>query len=414
MPLSFEIYGFDMRIISGIRAAGYKSQTPVQSRVIPAVLAKRDVMGLAQTGTGKTAAFVLPILERLLQQGADKRGPVRVLALAPTRELALQIHETFFTLGQQTGIRCAAVYGGAGIGKQAREVKKVTVVTACPGRLLDLMQRGEIDLSQVETLVLDEADRMLDMGFLADVQKILESLPEKRQNLMFSATMPDAVAELAGLILDEPEIVKVDYAVAAEAVNHMACPVPLHLKQSFLKFLLKDLNYKSVLIFVRTKRWARRLSQRLVKSGFQAVDLHGDLSQNKRQRALDGFKSGEFKILVATDLAARGIDCSEISHVINYDMPDTVELYIHRIGRTGRAEREGIAFLFTGPEEREKLLEIESALGYSLPVYYLDSFNYNAPKTDFAPAKKAGSEAHSGAGQKKDFSCGNSRRKNKR
>lgn len=386
--MSFEGFGLDMRLVSGIRAAGYRNATPVQGRVIPAVLDGRDVIGLAQTGTGKTAAFALPVLERLLQKDAGKRGPVRVLVLAPTRELCLQIHEAFFTLGQQTGIRCAAVFGGVGIAKQIREVKKVTVVTACPGRLLDLMGRGEIDLSEVETLILDEADRMLDMGFMPDVKKILEQLPEERQNLMFSATMPEPVAELAGQILNDPEIVKVDYAVAADSVNHMVCPVPLHLKQNFLKSLLKVLTYKRVLVFVRTKRWARRLALRLAKSGFKAADLHGDLSQSKRQKALDGFKNGEFEILVATDLAARGIDCSDITHVINYDMPDTVEIYIHRIGRTGRADRDGTAFLFSGPEEQSKLLEIESALGYSLPVHYLDRFDYNAPQNDFPVAKQ--------------------------
>ncbi|WP_432737795.1 DEAD/DEAH box helicase [Maridesulfovibrio sp. FT414] len=400
--MGFDIYGFDTRLVSGIRAAGYTSPSPIQGRVIPAALAGRDVMGLARTGTGKTAAFVLPVLQRLLDADAPKRGPVRVLVLVPTRELAVQIHQTFFTLGQQTGIRCAAVYGGAGIAKQASEVKKVTVVTACPGRLLDLIGRGEIDLSAVETLVLDEADRMLDMGFMDDVRRILDILPEKRQNLMFSATMPESVAGLAERILKEPETVKVEHNVAAEGVKQLCCPVPLHLKQSFLRFLLTRLDFESVLVFVRTKRWARRLAQRLEKSGLKAVDLHGDLSQSKRQRALDGFKDGEFNILVATDLAARGIDCSGISHVINYDMPDSVEIYIHRIGRTGRVERTGTSFLFSSPEEREKLAEIEDGLGYSLRLHYLDEFNYKVPKPSFSvPDEIPAPKKHEGGPRRK-------------
>lgn len=273
-----------MRLLSGIRAAGYDKPTPVQSGVMPSVLKGLDVMGLARTGTGKTAAFVLPLLQRLLADNADKRGPVRVLVLEPTRELAMQTHETFFTLGRQTGIRCAAVYGGAGLVGQAREVKKVTVVTACPGRLLDLMQRGEIDLSSVQILVLDEADRMLDMGFMTDVRKIFEHLPQNRQNLMFSATMPDEIAEVAGDILNEPEIVRIDRTAAAVNVEQMCCPVPLHLKQDFLQQLLKGIDFQRVLVFVRTKRWARRLAQRLARSGFKAIDLHGDLSPGRRKK----------------------------------------------------------------------------------------------------------------------------------
>ncbi|WP_051249630.1 DEAD/DEAH box helicase [Maridesulfovibrio zosterae] len=392
--MSFESFGFDMRLNAGIRAEGYDFPTPVQSKAIPAVLDGRDVMGLAQTGTGKSAAFVLPILQRLLDSDADKRGPVRVLVLTPTRELALQVHETFIALGRQTGIRSAAIYGGVGIGKQAKDIKKVTVVTACPGRLLDLLERGEVDLSAVDTLVLDEADRMLDMGFLDEVQKILDILPKERQNLMFSATMPDLIAAMSKDILHNPFIVKVAPTAPAEGVKHLSCPVAIHLKQDFLKVLLEEIDYKSVLVFVRTKRWARRLAQRLMNCGMQAIDLHGDLSQSKRQKALDGFKNGDFNVLVATDLAARGIDCSDISHVINYDMPDTVEIYIHRVGRTGRINRKGIAYTFVADEDRAKLAEIEEDLGHSLPVYYLDIFNYNAPKTDFSDTDKKPYNAH--------------------
>lgn len=383
--LSFDQFKFDMRLVSGIRSAGYEEPTPVQLKAIPAVLQGRDVMGLAQTGTGKTAAFVLPVLQRLLDAEAEKRGPVRVLVLSPTRELALQTHESFIELGRQTGIRSAAVYGGAGIAKQAKEAKKITVVNATPGRLLDLLERGEIDLSQVETLVLDEADRMLDMGFMDEVQKILSMLPAVRQNLMFSATMPDEIDALAKDILNDPEVLRVAVTVSADGVEHFCCPVPLHLKQSFLKVLLSEIEFKRVLVFVRTKRWARRLAGRLAKGGLAAADLHGDLSQSKRNRILNGFKFGDFSVLVATDLAARGIDCSNISHVINYDMPDNVEIFVHRTGRTGRAEAKGTAYTFVADEDKVRLSEIEEGLGYGLELFYLDKFNYSAPKPDFNP-----------------------------
>lgn len=377
-----------MRLVSGIRSAGYEEPTPVQLKAIPAVLAGRDVMGLAQTGTGKTAAFVLPVLQRLLDEEAEKRGPVRVLILSPTRELALQTHESFIELGRQTGIRSAAVYGGAGISKQAKEAKKVTVVNATPGRLLDLLERDEIDFSQVDTLILDEADRMLDMGFMDEVTKILAKLPAERQNLMFSATMPEEINTLSKTILHDPEIVRVAVTVSADGVSQYSCPVPLHLKQSFLKVLLKEIEFERVLVFVRTKRWARRLAQRLAKGGLPAADLHGDLSQSKRNRTLNGFKFGDFTVLVATDLAARGIDCSNISHVINYDMPDNVEIFVHRTGRTGRADSKGTAYTFVADEDKTRLAEIEESLGYGLELFYMDKFNYNAPKLDFSSTEQ--------------------------
>ncbi|WP_415716079.1 DEAD/DEAH box helicase [Maridesulfovibrio sp.] len=400
--MSFDQFKFDMRLVSGIRSAGYEEPTPVQLKAIPAVLLGRDVMGLAQTGTGKTAAFVLPVLQRLLDAEAGKRGPVRVLVLSPTRELALQTHDSFIELGRQTGIRSAAVYGGAGIAKQANESRKVTIVNATPGRLLDLLERGEIDLSGVETLVMDEADRMLDMGFMEEVQKILSALPAKRQNLMFSATMPDEISNLAQNILSDPEIIRVAVTVSADGVDHFCCPVPLHLKQSFLKVLLDEIEFTRVLVFVRTKRWARRLAGRLAKGGLAAADLHGDLSQSKRNRTLNGFKFGDFTVLVATDLAARGIDCSNISHVINYDMPDNVEIFVHRTGRTGRAESKGTAYTFVADEDKPRLAEIEEELGYGLDIFYLDKFNYSAPKTDFASHSESnGSKKRNSRSKKK-------------
>ncbi|WP_320006019.1 DEAD/DEAH box helicase [Maridesulfovibrio sp.] len=400
--MSFDQFKFDMRLVSGIRSAGYEEPTPVQLKAIPAVLLGRDVMGLAQTGTGKTAAFVLPVLQRLLDAEAGKRGPVRVLVLSPTRELALQTHDSFIELGRQTGIRSTAVYGGAGIAKQANESRKVTIVNATPGRLLDLLERGEIDLSGVDTLVMDEADRMLDMGFMEEVQKILAALPAKRQNLMFSATMPDEISNLAQNILSDPEIIRVAVTVSADGVDHFCCPVPLHLKQSFLKVLLDEIEFTRVLVFVRTKRWARRLAGRLAKGGLAAADLHGDLSQSKRNRTLNGFKFGDFTVLVATDLAARGIDCSNISHVINYDMPDNVEIFVHRTGRTGRADSKGTAYTFVADEDKPRLAEIEEELGYGLDIFYLDKFNYSAPKPDFASHSESnGSKKRNSRSKKK-------------
>ncbi len=236
----------------------------------------------------------------------------------------------------------------------------------------------------MDTLILDEADRMLDMGFMDEVEKVLAKLPAERQNLMFSATMPDEINNLSKNILRDPEVVRVAVTVSADGVSQYSCPVPLHLKQSFLKVLLKEIEFERALVFVRTKRWARRLAQRLVKGGLAAADLHGDLSQSKRNRTLNGFKFGDFTVLVATDLAARGIDCSNISHVINYDMPDNVEIFVHRTGRTGRADAKGTAYTFVADEDKARLAEIEESLGYGLELFYLDTFNYNIPKPDFA------------------------------
>ena len=383
--MTFDSFAFDARIASGIRAAGYAVPTPIQTQAIPVVLSGRDVMGLAQTGTGKTAAFALPILQRLLDAGAPVRGPLRTLVLAPTRELALQIHETFVTLGAQTGIRSAAVFGGVGVTPQVKALRQATVAVACPGRLLDLLNRREADISTVDTLVLDEADRMLDMGFMPDIKRILAKLPAKRQNLLFSATMPTEIATLCRGILRDPVRVEVANTAPAASVGHTLFPVRKHLKAALLEAILRGTEHDCVLVFTRTKHRAKTLAQQLERKGWAATFLQGNLSQNRRQKALDGFRSGDFRIMVATDIAARGIDCSRVTHVVNFDMPDTAETYTHRIGRTGRAERTGEALSLVTAEDGIMVRSVEGLLGRKIRRVTLDSFDYDR-ETQGAPS----------------------------
>ncbi|MEW6489227.1 MAG: DEAD/DEAH box helicase [Thermodesulfobacteriota bacterium] len=379
--MSFEAFQLHPHIAEGVQALGYVSPTPIQRESIPTVLQGRDVLGLAQTGTGKTAAFALPILQRLM------RGPrrrVRALVVAPTRELAEQIHESFADLGGRTGLRSATVYGGVGMNPQVQKLKAgVEIVVACPGRLLDHLAQKTIDLSGVEVLVLDEADRMFDMGFLPDIRRILKYLPAARQTLLFSATMPDDIRRLVREVLREPVTVQVDRATPATTVAHALYPVAAHLKTALLLELLRHTDTGSVLVFTRTKHRAKRVGEQLVKAGYRAASLQGNLSQNRRQAALDGFRDGSTQILVATDIAARGIDVSSISHVVNYDMPDTVDAYTHRIGRTGRAARTGDAFTLVSSEDDGLVRAIERALGAPLERRRIPGFDYAAP----APAR---------------------------
>jgi superfamily II DNA/RNA helicase len=380
--VDFNTFSFDDRIMAGIRSAAYVTPTPIQEQAIAPVLKGRDVLGLAQTGTGKTAAFALPLLQRLLDADAGKRGPVRVLVLAPTRELALQIHESFVTLGRQTGIRSAAVFGGVGVNPQVKALRQATVAVACPGRLLDLINRGEADVSQVESLVLDEADHMLDMGFLPDLRKILAKLPTRRQNLLFSATMPGEIRSLAESILRDPEEVQVANTAPPKRISHALYPVPSHLKTGLLETFLKGNDHQSVLVFTRTKHRAKSLARKLEARGWQATSLQGNLSQNRRQEALDGFRTGKYRIMVATDIAARGIDCSRVSHVVNFDIPDTVETYTHRIGRTGRAERSGSAMTMVTEDDMGQVRAIERVMRMKIDRVRIDGFDYDqaAPK----------------------------------
>lgn len=389
--MSFISFNLHPRISAGVKALGYDIPTPIQRQAIPPVLKGHDVMGLAQTGTGKTAAFVLPILERLMK---GPRKSVRALVIAPTRELAEQIHQAIGSMGRQTGLRSVAVYGGVSANQQIQTLRAgVEIVVACPGRLLDHINQGTINLSQMEVLVLDEADRMFDMGFLPDIRKIIKHVPAKRQTLLFSATMPDDIRRLVHEVLRTPVTVQIDPGVPVNAVAHALYPVDQHLKTELLLGLLRHTDTESVLIFTRTKHRAKRVGQQLEKAGFRAASLQGNLSQNRRQAALDGFRNGSYQILVATDIAARGIDISSISHVINYDMPDTADAYTHRIGRTGRAAKTGDAFTFVTREDEDMVRSIERVLGEKVERRTLKGFDYkrSAPSrdTEFARAPRA-------------------------
>ncbi len=379
--MNFSDFDFHPQIAAGVAARGYATPTPIQAQAIPHVLAGRDVLGLAQTGTGKTAAFALPILQRLVN---GPRGQVRALIIAPTRELAEQIHVSFREYGKDTGLNCAAIYGGVSFGPQADRLRKgCEIVVACPGRLLDHIQQNSIKLAALEVLVLDEADHMFDMGFLPNIRKILKHLPSERQTLLFSATMPPDIRKLAHEVLRAPTTVEVANTQTAATVTHALYPVPQHLKTALLKAMLQHTDTESVLIFTRTKHRAKRIGQQLVGAGYKATSLQGNLSQNRRQEAMDGFRSGKYQILVATDIAARGIDVSQVSHVINYDIPDTAEAYTHRIGRTGRAARNGDAFTFITREDNDQVRMIERKFGKQIERRQLEGFDYNAaPATE--------------------------------
>ena len=379
--MTFKSFNLDPRIMSGVQALGYETPTPIQDQAIPPVMKGRDVMGLAQTGTGKTAAFVLPILQRLLN---GPRGHVRALVLAPTRELAEQIDEAIRTLGRQTGLRSVTLYGGVGIHPQIQTLRKgVEIVVACPGRLLDHISQRTITLANLEVLVLDEADHMFDMGFLPDVRRILKHVPSVRQTLLFSATMPDDIRHLAQDVLRDPVTVQVGPSAPVATVSHALYPVPAHLKTDLLMELLKHTDTESVLIFTRTKHRAKRLGENLEKAGYSATSLQGNLSQNRRQAALDGFRDGKYQIMVATDIAARGIDVTRISHVINYDIPGTADAYTHRIGRTGRAAKTGDAFTLVSEEDAVMVRTIERVLGAKVERRTVAGFDYG----QHAPAR---------------------------
>lgn len=383
--MNFEPFDFNPSVFAGIAAAGYENPTPIQAKVIPHVVNGRDVMGLAQTGTGKTAAFVLPILQRLLK---GDRGRIRALIIAPTRELAEQIHQAIEILGRGTRVGSVAIYGGVGIQQQIQKLMRADIVVACPGRLLDHIRRHRIELSQVETLVLDEADHMLDMGFIPDIRQILKYLPVKRQTLVFSATMPPEIRRLTGTILKNPITVKVGITAPADTVSHAFYPVAHHLKTALLLNLLKNKDTESVLVFTRTKHRAMSLGKKLLSAGYQSASLQGNLSQSRRQASLDGFRDGKFKILVATDIAARGIDVTRISHVINYDIPSTPDAYIHRIGRTGRATRNGKAFTFITDEDKKMVLAINRMIGYQIEQRTVPTFNYGEPSLNLGNSVK--------------------------
>lgn len=370
--MTFNELNLSAPVLRAVAQAGYESPSPIQATAIPPVLAGRDLMGCAQTGTGKTAAFALPMLDRLTASAPRKKGAIRALILTPTRELALQIGESFEAYGKYLTLRSTVIFGGVGQAPQVAALKKgVDILIACPGRLNDLVGQGLLDLSNIEIFVLDEADRMLDMGFVHDVKKVIAKLPGQRQNLMFSATMPKEIEQLAAGILHDPAFVKVDpVSSTVDRIQQSLYFVEKGNKKFLLPWLIKNLKPEVVnaLVFSRTKHGADKIAKDLNKQGIPAAAIHGNKSQTARVTALEDFKAGKTRVLVATDIAARGIDISELSHVFNYDLPEVPETYVHRIGRTARAGADGTAVSFCAPEEKEYLAGIEKLNRRQIPV----------------------------------------------
>ncbi|GAC1649734.1 MAG: DEAD/DEAH box helicase [Herpetosiphon sp.] len=379
--MQFTQFDLHPRLHDAIQSAGYTTPTPIQVQAIPLGLAGQDLIGTAQTGTGKTAAFVLPILQRLLAD-PSKLGTARALIITPTRELAEQINTMIRQFSQGTAIRSATIYGGVGMPAQERALRTgVEIIVACPGRLLDHIERGAT-LKNIEVLVLDEADRLLDMGFLPAVKRIISNIPRQRQTLMFSATFAPELQQLAGQALRQPQRVDAGHGAPVKTVAHALYPVHQHLKTPLLIHLLRETDTNSVLIFTRTKHRANRVAEQMKRAGFDTGVLHSNKSQNQRQSALDNFRSGKVPILVATDIAARGLDIDTVSHVINYDMPDTADTYIHRIGRTGRAEREGDALTLMTNDDLVTCRDIERALKSPIERRTIANFDYSQPAPD--------------------------------
>jgi ATP-dependent RNA helicase RhlE len=373
--VSFAALGLAEKVLEGVRAAGYTDPTPIQLRAIPLVLSGRDVIGSAQTGTGKTAAFALPILSRLGVHNAV--GP-RALILEPTRELAAQVETSFRDYSRFTNLKTTVVFGGVGYGRQNDELKSGTdIVVATPGRLLDHLQQGTFKLDKVEFLVLDEADRMLDMGFLPDVRHLVEKCPRKRHSALFSATIPPQIETLIQWAMHNPETIEIGARrTPAENVKHVIYPVSDTQKTDLLLALLNHVNYDSVIIFCRTKHGADRVASTLKRDNHAVAVLHSNRTQREREQALDGFREGKFEVLVATDIAARGLDIADVSHVINYDVPQHPEDYIHRIGRTGRAEATGDAFTIMIAEDAPHVFAIERFISQKIPRVKMDNFEY--------------------------------------
>jgi ATP-dependent RNA helicase RhlE len=374
--MSFSAFNLDPKLQRALTDLGFTVPTPIQEQAIPPMLEGRDLLASAMTGSGKTAAFGLPLLQRLMKEGG-RRG-VRALVLAPTRELALQVDEHLRALARYTGLKSAAVHGGVGMIPQERAIRGAAdIIVATPGRLLDHLRRHAANMAGLEVLIIDEADRMLDMGFLPDVKRILKLLPSKRQTLMFSATLPPPIVELCREMLREPVRIDVQRLVAPPtAITQSAYPVAADLKSALLLEILKRTEVRNMIAFTRTKHRANRLADFLTKNGVRTTRIHGNRSQSQRTDALSGFKGGRFQVLVATDIAARGIDVDDLSHVLNFDVPHVPEDYIHRIGRTGRAAATGDAFVFVSPEESSNLGAIERVLGKRLPRITVEGFDY--------------------------------------
>ncbi len=377
--MSFESLGLSAGLLRAVREQGYNEPTPIQKQAIPVILEGRDIMAGAQTGTGKTAGFTLPLLQRLSDEpvAGSRRAP-RALVITPTRELAAQVAASIETYGRHLPHRCAVIFGGVNINPQIAKLRRgVEVLIATPGRLLDHVQRRTVDLSQVEMLVLDEADRMLDMGFLPDIRRILKALPsrENRQSLLFSATLSSEIQRLAGQFLDRPELVEVASRYATvDLIEQLVHPVDKSRKREMLSHLIGAGYWKQVLVFTRTKHGANRLARQLQQDGLSVTTIHGNKSQAARTRALAEFKKGEVRILIATDIAARGLDIDQLPHVVNYDLPNVPEDYIHRIGRTGRAGNEGTAVSLVSPDEHKLLRDIERLLKREIPSQVLEGY----------------------------------------
>ena len=367
--MTFQTLGLCAPILTALEEHGYERPSPIQEKAIPPALAGRDVLGCAQTGTGKTCAFAAPILQRLSASRVQGH-PLRALILTPTRELAIQIEESFLAYGKHLPLRCAVIFGGVGQNPQVEALGRgVDILVATPGRLMDLYQQGFVKLDQLEIFVLDEADRMLDMGFIHDVKKILKWLPRKKQTMLFSATMPPEIAELVNSLLHDPVRVAVDpVSSPVEAIQQSVYFVDKNNKTKLLAYLIRELDVKNALVFTRTKHGANKVARDLAKAGITAAAIHGNKSQTARQQALADFKAGKIQCLVATDIAARGLDIEELSHVFNYNLPEVPETYVHRIGRTGRAGREGVAVAFCDFGEKPLLRDIEKLMGRTVPV----------------------------------------------
>jgi ATP-dependent RNA helicase RhlE len=400
----FTKLGLSPKAIDGVRAAGYGEPTAIQLRAIPLILQGRDVIGSAQTGTGKTAAFALPLISRLGQ-----RGRLRALVLEPTRELAAQVETAIRDYARFTNLRTVVLYGGTGYGRQDQALRQgADIVVATPGRLLDQLQRRMLKLDQIEMLVLDEADRMLDMGFMPDVRKIVERCPRTRQTMLFSATIPPEIEQLCRWALRNPETVEIGQRRSpAETVTHALYPVDVTQKQDLLEELLRRTDYDQVLIFCRTKNGADRVARKLQQQGHAVAVLHSSRTQREREEALNGFRNGRYEVMVATDIAARGIDVEQISHVINFDVPHHPEDYVHRIGRTGRAQSVGDAFTIMTAEDLPEVASIEHFIGQKIPRVKLDGFNYAYsrlldphPKPIFGASRSATRRSY-GAGRRR-------------
>ncbi|WP_043585994.1 DEAD/DEAH box helicase [Geminisphaera colitermitum] len=404
--MPFSKLGLPSSLVRGVQAMGYVDPTPVQLRAIPVVLAGRDLVASAQTGTGKTAAFALPVLARL---GGHRPGGPRVLVLEPTRELGAQVETAFRDFGRFTDVRSTIIHGGVGYGKQRSDLRAGTdIVIATVGRLMDFIKEKEIRLDSVEVLILDEVDRMLDMGFINDVKRIVGLCPKQRQTLFFSATIPPEIEDVARFALQNPERIEIGRArTVNESVKHAIYPVTFEQKFDLLCAILDKLDYESVIIFSRTKHGADRIARRLKSKKHSVAVLHANRSQNQRVEALEGFKNGRYEVMVATDIAARGIDVAGVSHVINYDVPENPEDYVHRIGRTGRAMAVGDAFMLVTPDEAGDVHDIQRFIGAKIPFQTLDGFPYSdggrPPRVDTSrpmknPRRRGGGGGNSGGG----------------